>query len=440
MIDNTATRTVLVEGVKADDLVSCLTTAAEKMPAMGFTHNMGFAPHIPLDFPEQHFRRIKARIYVNYIPKYWSDAIVEKLYLDSGRILYPKTIRTCNDLDRTLGMRRDLGDGGGASLEILEPLDEDDFIVIHFKSREMGEINYKKALGYQTVAAHVSSIVPYDLEPGFSPLDFDALIEQLGGRMYCLDDCFENAVGRKATDSAIFGEERADTLKQIKDHHKDLCTGLYPFECPHCKKIKAEKKSKAIEHIKTIQEKAKPFLKERILRLIQNDNIHSFTDLFTDKDAIRFDAYFDEPYEYANSPEYGRDRDEDEKSSFFELLRQDDALRNVCGDSPQAFLCLHPLAVDIWQETKQERAALYWESHPGEHAEIEKRISKVTNEIQALERQIEEAQAELSSLNLFGFMRKKKLREVEQESLGLKTECESKLKDLQSRFEEYPFD
>ena len=64
----------------------------------------------------------------------------------------------------------------------------------------------------------------------------------------------------------------------------------------------------------------------------------------------------------------------------------------------------------------------------------------MTNEIRTLDRQIEEAQAELSSLNLFGFMRKKKLREVEQESLGLKTECESKLKDLQSRFEEYPFD
>lgn len=440
MIDSTATRTVLVEGVKADDLVSRLRAAAEEMPAMDFSHNMGFAPYIPLDFPEQHFRRIKARICVNYIPKYWSDAIVEKLYLDSGRMIYPRTIRTCNEWDREIGMRGDLGFGGGASLEILEPLDEDDFIVIHFESREMGEINYKEAPGYQTVAAAVGSIVPYDLEPGFSPLDFDALIEQLGGRMYCLDDCFENAIGKKATDSAIFGEERTDTLKQIKDHHKDLCTGLYPFECPRCERIRAEKKSKAIEHIKAIQEKAKPFLKERILQLIQNDNIHSFTDLFTDKDAIRFDAYFDEPHEYANSPEYGRDRDEDEKSSFFELLRQDDALRNVCGDSPQAFLCLHPLAVDIWQETKQERAALYWESHPGEHATIEKRISKVTNEIRALDRQIEEAQAELSSLNLFGFMRKKKLREVEQESLGLKTECESKLKDLQSRFEEYPFD
>lgn len=440
MIDNTATRTVLVEGVKADDLLSCLTTAAEEMPVL----SVGYMP--PLDSPEQHFRRIRASICNKNIPKYWSDDIVEKIYLDSGRILYPKTIRSCNDLDRTLGMRGDLGDGGRVHLEILEPRDEDDFIVIHLESHDWDQklethgIRYEKALGYQTVAAHVGSIVPYDLEPGFSPLDFDALIEQLGGRMYCLDDCLENAIGKKATNSAIFGEERADTLKHIKDHHKDLCTGLYPFECPRCERIRAEKKSKAIEHIKTIQEKAKPFLKERILQLIQNDNIHSFTDLFTDKDAIRFDAYFDEPHEYANSPEYGRDRDEDEKSSFFELLRQDDALRNVCGDSPQAFLCLHPLAVDIWQETKQERAALYWESHPGEHAAIEKRISKVTNEIRTLDRQIEEAQAELSSLNLFGFMRKKKLREVEQESLGLKTECESKLKDLQSRFEEYPFD
>lgn len=135
--------------------------------------------------------------------------------------------------------------------------------------------------------------------------------------MYCLDDCFENAVGRKATDSAIFGEERTDILKHIKDHHKDLCTGLYERgECLFCERIRAEKKSKAIEHIKAIQEKAKPFLKERILQLIQNDNIHSFTDLFTDKDAIRFDAYFNEPHEYASSPEYDRDRDEDEKSSF----------------------------------------------------------------------------------------------------------------------------
>ncbi len=349
-------------------------------------------------------------------------------------------------MDRKRGMHGDLGYGGGAHLEILEPQDEDDFIVIHFEydhwdwKLETDGIRYENALGYQTVAAHTGSIVPYDLEYGFSPAECEHLIDQLGGIMYCLDDCFENAVGKKATDSAIFGEERTDTLRQIKDHCKDLYTGLYPCECFRCEKIRAEKKSKAIEHIKAIQEKAKPFLKERILQLIQNDNIHSFTDLFTDKDAIRFDAYFDEPHEYANSPEYGRDRDEDEKSSFFELLRQDDALRNVCGDSPQAFLCLHPLAVDIWQETKQERAALYWESHPDEHAAIEKRISKVTNEIRTLDRQIEEAQAELSSLNLFDFMRKKKLREVEQESLGLKTECESKLKDLQSRFEEYPFD
>lgn len=362
-------------------------------------------------------------------------------------MLSPSTIRTCNETDRERGMHGDLGYGGGAHLEILEPLDEDDFIVIHFEfdhwdwKLETDGIRYEKALGYQTVAAYTGSIVPYNLEYGFSPAKFDALIEQLGGRMYCLDDCFENAVGRKATDSAIFGEERTDILKHIKDHHKDLCTGLYERgECLFCKEIRAEKKSKATEHIKVTQEKAKPFLKERILQLIQNDNIQSFTDLFTDKDAVRFEAYFDTPLEYANSPEYGRDRDEDEKSSFFELLRQDDALRNVCGDSPQAFLCLHPLAVDIWQETKQERAALYWESHPGEHAAIEKRISKVTNEIRTLDRQIEETQAELSSLNLFGFMRKKKLRKVEQESLGLKTECESKLKDLQSRFEEYPFD
>ena len=94
MIRDTATRTVLIEGVKADDLVSRLETAAEEMPAMGFAHNMGFAPYIPLDFPEQHFRRIKASIYVNYIPKYWSDAIVEKLYLDSGRMINPRTIRS----------------------------------------------------------------------------------------------------------------------------------------------------------------------------------------------------------------------------------------------------------------------------------------------------------------------------------------------------------
>ncbi len=441
MIRDTATRTVLVEGVKADDLLSRLRTAAEEMPVL----SVGYMP--PLDSPEQHFRRIRASIRNKNIPEYWPDVVVERLYRASGRMLSPSTIRTCNETDRKRGMHGDLGYGGGARLEILEPLDEDDFIVIHFEfdhwdwKLETDGIIYEKALGYQTVAAYTGSIVPYYLEYGFSPAKFDALIEQLGGRMYCLDDCFENAVGRKATDSAIFGEERTDILKHIKDHHKDLCTGLYERgECLCCKRIRAEKKSKATEHIKVTQEKAKPFLKERILQLIQNDNIHSFTDLFTDKDAIRFDAYFDEPYEYANSPEYGRDRDEDEKSSFFELLRQDDALRNVCGDSPQAFLCLHPLAVDIWQETKQERAALYWESHPGEHAEIEKRISKVTNEIRALERQIEEAQAELSSLNLFGFMRKKKLREVEQESLGLKTECESKLKDLQSRFEEYPFD
>lgn len=441
MIDSTATRTVLVEGVKADDLLSRLSTAAEEMPVLSF----GYMP--PLDSPEQHFRRIRASIRNKNIPEYWPDVVVESLYRASGRMLSPSTIRTCNEMDRERGMHGDLGYGGGAHLEILEPQDEDDFIVIHFEFDHWGwkletdGIRYEKALGYQTVAAHTGSNVPYNLEFGFSPAKFDDLIEQqLGGRMYCLDDCFENAVGRKATDSAIFGEERTDILKHIKDHHKDLCTGLYECECSRCKRIRAEKKSKATEHIKAIQEKAKPFLKERILQLIQNDNIHSFTDLFTDKDAIRFDAYFDEPHEYANSPEYGRDRDEDEKSSFFELLRQDDALRNVCGDSPQAFLCLHPLAVDIWQETKQERAALYWESHPGEHAEIEKRISKVTNEIRTLDRQIEEAQAELSSLNLFGFMRKKKLREVEQESLGLKTEYESKLKDLQSRFEEYPFD
>lgn len=439
MIDSTVTRTVLVEGVKADDLLSRLDTAAKEMPVLSFT----YSPPRP---SKQRFRRTRATIRNKNIPEYWPDGVVERLYRASGRMLSPSTIRTCNEMDRKRGMHGDLGYGGGAHLEILEPQDEDDFIVIHFEydhwdwKLETDGIRYENALGYQTVAAHTGSIVPYDLEYGFSPAECEHLIDQLGGIMYCLDDCFENAVGKKATDSAIFGEERTDTLRQIKDHCKDLYTGLYPCECFRCEKIRAEKKSKAIEHIKAIQEKAKPFLKERILQLIQNDNIHSFTDLFTDKDAIRFDAYFDEPHEYANSPEYGRDRDEDEKSSFFELLRQDDALRNVCGDSPQAFLCLHPLAVDIWQETKQERAALYWESHPDEHAAIEKRISKVTNEIRTLDRQIEEAQAELSSLNLFDFMRKKKLREVEQESLGLKTECESKLKDLQSRFEEYPFD
>lgn len=197
MIDNTATRTVLVEGVKADDLLSRLTTAAEEMPVL----SVGYMP--PLDSPEQHFRRIRASICNKNIPKYWSDDIVEKFYLDSGRILYPKTIRSCNDLDRTLGMRGDLGDGGRVHLEILEPRDEDDFIVIHLESHDWDQklethgIRYEKALGYQTVAAHVGSIVPYDLEPGFSPLDFDALIEQLGGRMYCLDDCFENAIGKK---------------------------------------------------------------------------------------------------------------------------------------------------------------------------------------------------------------------------------------------------
>ena len=36
MIDSTATRTVLVEGVKADDLLSRLYTAAEEMPVLSF--------------------------------------------------------------------------------------------------------------------------------------------------------------------------------------------------------------------------------------------------------------------------------------------------------------------------------------------------------------------------------------------------------------------
>lgn len=47
MIRDTATRTVLVEGVKADDLLSRLRTAADEMPTMEFGHNMGFAPYIP---------------------------------------------------------------------------------------------------------------------------------------------------------------------------------------------------------------------------------------------------------------------------------------------------------------------------------------------------------------------------------------------------------
>ncbi len=39
MIDSTVTRTVLVEGVKADDLLSRLDTAAKEMPVLSFTYS-----------------------------------------------------------------------------------------------------------------------------------------------------------------------------------------------------------------------------------------------------------------------------------------------------------------------------------------------------------------------------------------------------------------